>query len=911
MKIYDVRGIGASLTGSFSGSFKGLFTGPLDGVAATSSYVEYTNVANKPALVSGSSQVSFSGITNKPTLISGSAQIAALGYATTGSNTFINDQTITGSLAINDSATNFLIEGNIFSQTYLTSNGAIVLNPGYGGVEVVGSYKELRLNDIYANGFVSGEIRANNGVVSGSSQVLGFNVFATTGSNQFNGNQSITGSLTVSGQVIAQTLNVQQVTSSIVFSSGSNRFGNTLGNTHSFTGSVNITGSLTVNGVSASFSEYVPYTGATAEVNLGTNSMYSSMVYINGDGTGGGGVLNLKKGSTRVIGGNDAANTVSLWSDTAAFGFNDWVSANVRSAKFSLASISNNQTRTYTLPNETGTLALTSNLSSYLPLTGGTLTGALSGTSASFKVNADRNLAIKYDTNITISGQADSGGPESLRIYADTFRIYTATTAVGLTERFTISNNGLATFSGSIVGTGGVMSLQKNGSGTVGSGPYYTLYNAATTDGILFQLNASNNIDFWGLTSNSFTASPVITLTRAGAATFSSSVTAATESTITGTSANSRLLVTAAGVANTVIGFNNSGATTTGVTNNTAYLGVLQAYPLVFTTDSVERLRITSEGYLGTTVTSTTVSAGDLLGVLSFVSKDSSTYSSGGITNIRSYATTTYNTGNVSGDLRFYVSNGLQNTTGTYLFGTEAMRITSGGGVGIGTDNITGTTKLRAISIGAVQGDPLFFSDNGVYNAIGLYSSGADGYNGSVTVMIMGKNTTNSRSINAGGTINASGTDYAEYMTKAVDENISKGDIVGINLDGKLTNIFDDSISFVVKSTDPSYVGGDTWGNVDDIGKLELDATDEQKAEHEAKIEAARAKVDRIAFSGQVPCNVLGASVGDYIIPIKDEEGKISGQAVTKPTLEQYQISVGKVWKIMEDGRAWIAVKIG
>jgi hypothetical protein len=126
-----------------------------------------------------------------------------------------------------------------------------------------------------------------------------------------------------------------------------------------------------------------------------------------------------------------------------------------------------------------------------------------------------------------------------------------------------------------------------------------------------------------------------------------------------------------------------------------------------------------------------------------------------------------------------------------------------------------------------------------------------------------------------------------------------------------LTNIFTDAKSFVVKSTDPSYVGGDTWGNIDDIGKLQLDATDEQKSEHEAKLEAARAKVDRIAFSGQVPCNVTGATVGDYIIPIQLENGKIGGQAVTNPTFEQYQISVGKVWKIMGDGRAWIAVKIG
>jgi hypothetical protein len=43
-----------------------------------------------------------------------------------------------------------------------------------------------------------------------------------------------------------------------------------------------------------------------------------------------------------------------------------------------------NGTYTYTLPSATGTLALTSNLSAYLPLAGGTLTGALGGTSATF-----------------------------------------------------------------------------------------------------------------------------------------------------------------------------------------------------------------------------------------------------------------------------------------------------------------------------------------------------------------------------------------------------------------------------------------------------------------------------------------------------------------------------------------------
>jgi hypothetical protein len=72
-------------------------------------------------------------------------------------------------------------------------------------------------------------------------------VYATTGSNSFRATQSITGSLTVTGQIIAQTLNVQQVTSSIIYSSGSNVFGCDLNSRQTFTGSVLITGSLIVN----------------------------------------------------------------------------------------------------------------------------------------------------------------------------------------------------------------------------------------------------------------------------------------------------------------------------------------------------------------------------------------------------------------------------------------------------------------------------------------------------------------------------------------------------------------------------------------------------------------------------------------------------------------------------------------
>ena len=240
------------------------------------------------------------------------------------------------------------------------------------------------------------------------------------------------------------------------------------------------------------------------------------------------------------------------------------------------------------------------------------------------------------------------------------------------------------------------------------------------------------------------------------------------------------------------------------------------------------------------------------------------------------------------------------------------MRITSAGYLLIGATTNSGFTSAhRTKGPSATENHDIISIDGGVeFSGLFRAVSGAN-YSSAATAIIIGRNSSTGRSINAGGTINASGADYAEYMIKVTTDTILKGDIVGVNSNGLLTNIFNDSISFVVKSTDPSYVGGDTWGSVDNIGKLSPQATEQEKRDYNAKLEVERAKVDRIAFSGQVPCNVTGATVGDYIVPIELENGKIGGQAVTNPTFEQYQISVGKVWKIMEDGRAWITVKIG
>ena len=114
--------------------------------------------------------------------------------------------------------------------------------------------------------------------------------FATTGSNTFVGNQVVSGSIvqsgsfTTTGTIIAQTINVQTVTSSIVYSSGSNIFGNLLGDSQKFTGSVLITGSLTNVGTSC-------FTGTTT---IGSDILLTAanpFVY-GGTAVGGAGISN-------------------------------------------------------------------------------------------------------------------------------------------------------------------------------------------------------------------------------------------------------------------------------------------------------------------------------------------------------------------------------------------------------------------------------------------------------------------------------------------------------------------------------------------------------------------------------------------------------------------------------------------
>lgn len=144
--------------------------------------------------------------------------------------------------------------------TNSSSSGSITL---YG----TGSFNELVVtNDVQINNslYVVSDIVGNGdldvlGSVSGSElRITGTGSFQSLqvndtltvnhGTTIISGSQLVTSDLTVLGQVNARQFNIAIISSSVLFQSGSTKFGDTSDDRHSFTGSVSISGSFLVNG---------------------------------------------------------------------------------------------------------------------------------------------------------------------------------------------------------------------------------------------------------------------------------------------------------------------------------------------------------------------------------------------------------------------------------------------------------------------------------------------------------------------------------------------------------------------------------------------------------------------------------------------------------------------------------------
>lgn len=144
--------------------------------------------------------------------------------------------------------------------------GGLTWDTGYAAVYAV-SGNALRLG---ANGRIS-----NPDIFINTSGNVGISTITPNAKFDVNGNTIISGSLTVTGSINAQTLMVQTITSSVEFNSGSTIFGTAVSNTHQFTGSVLITGSLNVVGAGITGSLFGTSSWATNAVSASYSNNFT------------------------------------------------------------------------------------------------------------------------------------------------------------------------------------------------------------------------------------------------------------------------------------------------------------------------------------------------------------------------------------------------------------------------------------------------------------------------------------------------------------------------------------------------------------------------------------------------------------------------------------------------------------
>lgn len=180
----------------------------------------------------------------------------------------------TGNLTniIGYSGSNVAITGSVNISGTVVSTGTSLVS-GSGQISYTG------ITNI-PSGIVSGSAQLPSGIVSSSTQVTNYG-FATTGSNTFQGTQTLNGSLVVTGSLTAQQFIVSSSVTYLTesFASGSHKFGDSSDDTHQFTGSIFLNGSI-VTTATGSIGTYVtPTSGGTILTAVGSGSATSAQVF--------------------------------------------------------------------------------------------------------------------------------------------------------------------------------------------------------------------------------------------------------------------------------------------------------------------------------------------------------------------------------------------------------------------------------------------------------------------------------------------------------------------------------------------------------------------------------------------------------------------------------------------------------
>jgi len=418
-----------------------------------------------------------------------------------------------------------------------------------------------------------------------------------------------------------------------------------------------------------------------------------------------------------------------------------------------------------------------------LALTGGTLTGALSGTTASFSTSSNatgvpllvRNtnagtaaggqIGVGNDTTtngagialfssgFTASGQYRTNGAYvysnlagGLTLHAEGANsMYLATNG---TAALTINSSQAATFSSSVTakGTGNYNGFiaDNSSSATIGGG-YYAAYSFGVQRGIFGVAGAisgaaDNNLGIFAegglgikfFVNGSGTASHIMTSGgNVGIGTSSPNIggvnKALTLNAATSTNASYELAV------NDVL----QGSLYTGISTSSLNLYTFVNGPLVFGTNSAERMRITSGGNVQIDDSFSSAKFAIRGGTGTYPSSTSATYTLslndptsmaanvGGSILFQGYKTSNTNIGNfafivgkkqngTAGDESGFLGFGTSDSAGTI---SERMRITSGGNVGIGTASPEALLHVNKSTTGGEGG--YIFIDNPAASTLG------------------------------------------------------------------------------------------------------------------------------------------------------------------------------------------------
>ena len=253
-----------NLTGSLTstGSFGNIQIGNFGGLPFASGSDLHQILAQSASYVVESETSSLHQVLQESASYMVSDQTGSMGLVTLGNN-ITGSITSTGSFGRVDVAENTFILGNLGIGTSTQGNrlqvagdativGALdVLNSVSGGISSTGSFgyvEALGVKLVNSNQTASfGSGSDLHQILAESSSYLLNSDTSSLGATSISSTLSVVGDISTSGSVIAREFKTEFVSSSIIFASGSQIFGNSEDDTHAFSGSVNI-GDMVLSG---------------------------------------------------------------------------------------------------------------------------------------------------------------------------------------------------------------------------------------------------------------------------------------------------------------------------------------------------------------------------------------------------------------------------------------------------------------------------------------------------------------------------------------------------------------------------------------------------------------------------------------------------------------------------------------